>query len=503
MWIPLTAQEIRAIVHYVGLLMLGLAVVLTVPLLTALGWREWGPFLDYGVGIGVALALGVVFTSVDASRPRLGRRQAFIVSALAWIVASFVGAIPLALSGNYGGYIDALFDTLSGFTTSGLTLAQDLDHMAYAHNMWRHLTQLIGGQGIIVAAISLAIGQKGGSVSLYLAEARDERVLPNVLNTARFIWLVTLAWVGMGTMALLLTNLHLGMAPDRSLLHAFWITVAAYDTGGFGPQSMNTLHYHSPLLEGVTVMLMLAGTMNFSLHAEVWRRGHKELFKNIEVRTLFGNMAILAAFAAAGTAAAGYFTSDVELLRKSLYHVISANSGTGHQTLYATQWPEMGPEAYFAIILAMAFGGMASSTAGGIKALRIGIILKSVVLEVRRALSPAAAVVRSKYHHLAERRLTPEMTSSALTIFALYMVTYMTGGLLGAAYGYPLEDALFESISATANVGLTSGITAPTMPLFLKIVYMAQMLAGRLEFLALLALVFAVVSTIVPRRRRG
>ena len=132
----------------------------------------------------------------------INRRQALVVTALVWIVGAAVAAVPLTLSGHYGSYLDALFETVSGFTTSGLTLTQDLDHMAYSHNMWRHLTHLIGGQGIIVAALSFAFARRGGVFALYVAEGRDERILPNVMHTARFIWFVTALYVTLGTVSL-------------------------------------------------------------------------------------------------------------------------------------------------------------------------------------------------------------------------------------------------------------------------------------------------------------
>jgi len=149
----------------------------------------------------------------------------------------------------------------------------------------------------------------------------------------------------------------------------------------------------------------------------------------------------------------------------------------------------------------MAFGGMASSTAGGIKSLRLGLIVKGVVLRVKESLAPSSAVVRAKFHHLTDRELTPTLLDSALLVFVLYMVTYISGALIGAAYGYPIGEALFESISATANVGLSTGVTSPAMPAGLKILYILQMWAGRLEFIALLTLLASLVISV--RRKRS
>lgn len=502
MWIRFTRDEMSVVTHFLGRLMVGVALAMLLPLATSVVFREWDPALDYLVGFGATLVVAMLLISTRREAREISKREALMISGCVWLVASLLGAIPLWLSGHFGGYLDAVFDAASGFTTSGLTLIQDLDHLAHGHNMWRHLSHLIGGQGIIVAAVSFAIGLKGGAFSLYLAEGRDEQILPNVVNTARFIWFVTLAWVAFGTVLLFAWAMWRGMAFDRGLLHAFWLTIAAYDTGGFAPQSISMLYYHSGLVEFLTVTLMLAGTFNFNLHADIWRGDRGEVFKNIEAKTIAANMVVLTAFVALGLGASEVFGGTLSVIRKGAYHVISANSGTGHQTLYAAQWADFGAASFYAIILAMAFGGMVSSTAGGIKALRIGLMLKAMVLEVRRSLSPPSAVVSTKFHHLTERRLSPELVAAALMTFALYVVTYLTGGLIGAAYGYPMDLALFESVSATANVGLSAGITSPTMPVGMKLLYIFQMWAGRLEFFTLLALLAAIVWSVVPKRVR-
>lgn len=495
MWLWLRASDARTIVHFVGIFLVGTGLAMSVPLLTALLWAEWGPALDYVFGMGVVLPLGVLLMHADVVRDRITYAHAFAITALGWLAASLAAAVPLALSGNYASYLDAAFDAISGFTTSGLTVAQNLDHMSYAHNMWRHLTHLIGGQGIVVAALSLAVGVRGGGVSLYVAEARDERILPNVLHTARFIWVVTAVYVGLGTAALFGVMLHLGMPFDRSVLHAFWAAIACYDTGGFGPQSMNSMYYHSFAFEFVTVLLMIAGALNFNLHAQVWRGGYDELWRNIEVRVLAVNIFVLSVIAAVGLTATRHFTGGgLELWRKGVYHVLSAHSGTGHQAVYSNQWmTDLGPALVAAVIFAMAAGGAVSSTAGGIKALRLGLIFRGLGQAVKEALAPRSATSRARYHHLREQLLTPEATGTASMVFILYAITYVTGGFIGAAYGYDLSSAMFESVSATANVGLSTGITSPSMPTGLKLVYMFQMWAGRLEFLAVLVLFAHVV----------
>lgn len=490
MWLRMRITDLKVVSHYTGLFVIGIGVTMLVPLLTAVFWGEWSAALDYVFGIGVAFAVGGAMRLSLAHDARVTRAQALALVAFAWMAASAVGAVPLAVSGEFGSFLDAMFETVSGFTTSGLTLAKDLDHMAYSHNMWRHLTHFIGGQGIIVAALSISVGMRGGAFSLYQAEGRDERILPNVLHTARFIWIVAVTYVLLGTVFLGGIGLWLGMSVDRSLLHAFWMSAAAYDTGGFAPQTLNIMYYHSPVYEFGLLLLMIGGMINFNLHAQVWRGDYREMFRNIETRTLTINITILSVLAAVGMVAAGFYTQAPELWRKGLFHIISAHSGTGHQAFYARQWAqEFSGAGFAAILLAMAAGGAVSSTAGGIKALRLGIIAKAMLHQIKEALAPPSARVTTFYHHLDRRTLDPTIVGAAAMVFIMYTIVYISGALVGAAYGFDAAASLFESISAAANVGLSAGITSPAMPAGLKIVYMVQMWAGRLEFVGVLVLI--------------
>jgi trk system potassium uptake protein TrkH len=158
-------------------------------------------------------------------------------------------------------------------------------------------------------------------------------------------------------------------------------------------------------------------------------------------------------------------------------------------TVYPAQFVEQwGDAALIGIILAMALGGSACSTAGGIKALRVGMFFKTLKFEVKKHLLPLSAVVVERYHHIKEEVLKGEVAQSAFFIILLYLLTYFLGGVVGSLLGYPFFYALFESISATANVGLSVGITSPSMPSLLKVVYIFEMWIGRLEFISVLSL---------------
>lgn len=498
-------RHIQGVVHLIGIMVLAVGAVMLIPLLTALILREFDPALDFGLGMAGAAIVGL--TLLIAGAPGAGgginRSQALMATAGGWLAGAMVGAIPLALCANYPTYVDALFDAMSGLTTSGLTVAVDLDHMAYSHNMWRHLTHLLGGQGIVVAALSLAIGGRSGGAALYEAEGRDERILPNIIYTTRFIWIVTGLWVAFGTVSLTLVNLWSGLSGLRAPLHAFWLTIAAYDTGGFAPQSANILYYHSGQIEALLMVLMLAGMLNFSLQAAVMQGDRREPFRNMETRIALASMGLLILVAAIGLTLGGQFDTWPEVIRKGVFHVVSAHSGTGYQTLYPSRW-HLGYSGagFIAVMLAMAVGGSVSSTSGGIKVMRLGIIAKTIILRVRESLLPRTAAVKEKYHHLTDRVVTSEIMHNALVAFSLFVFTYLAGGVVGTLMGYPMADALFESVSATANVGLSTGITTASMPVALKLTYITLMWAGRLEFVALFTLVAGLIAAVRSPRRR-
>ena len=192
---------------------------------------------------------------------------------------------------------------MSGFATTGLTLVQDLDHLSHAHNMWRHLMMYIGGQGIMIVALTLLVRGVGSALPIYIGEAREEKVLPNVVHTARFIWLVSLVYLLMGTLALSFSAISCGMPNLKALLHGLWVTMAAWDTGGFSPQSQSILYYHNFSFELITISLMLLGSLNFSLHYALWAGKRKEIFRNIETVSFFISVALLFSLSAFGLTA--------------------------------------------------------------------------------------------------------------------------------------------------------------------------------------------------------
>jgi len=490
-------EDIKVIFYYLGKVIIGIGITMLVPVITAFVFAEKNPALDYLIGFEITLLTGLLLVKVFRTEKDPSWMQGMIVVSLSWIAATLLGAIPLYLSGHFNSYLDACFDAMSGFATTGLTLVQNLDHLSYAHNMWRHLIMFIGGQGMVIIALSFFVKGGSGAFKMYVGEARDERVLPNVINTSRFIWLVSVVFLVLGTLVLGIIGLLNGMKPLNAFFHGVCVFMAAFDTGGFTPQSQNMLYYHSFAYEIATAVIMILGAINFNLHYHLWTGNRKEILKNIETKTLLATVAGTFFITALGLTAIKAYPQVGMLFRKGFYQLISAHTGTGYQTIYPSQFiQDWNHFALQGIIIAMGLGGAVCSTTGAIKMLRVGLIFKILSQDLKKIILPEKAIVVQKFHHLKDIFLEDKQARSVLLITLLYLLLYFMGALIGTWFGYPFLDSLFESTSAAANVGLSCGITSVSMPAALKLTYIFQMWAGRLEFMAVFTLLGVFVASI-------
>src|SRR3989338_5694214 len=230
-------EDVKIIGYYLGKIILGLALTMVIPVITGLAFKEINPAFDFLIGLEAALITGLLLTKVCYTQKDLNWMQGMIVVSLSWLAAMILGAIPLYLSGHWKSYLDACFDAMSGFATTGLVLVQDLDHLSFAHNIWRHLILFIGGQGIVIVALSFFVKGASGAFKMYVGEARDERILPNVISTSRFIWLVSIVYLVLGTLALGITGILEGMKPANAFFNGVCIFRRALETGVLTPES--------------------------------------------------------------------------------------------------------------------------------------------------------------------------------------------------------------------------------------------------------------------------
>lgn len=504
MWQRFTWYDIRVIGHYLGMLVLFSSVALVLPLLVAVAFGEWVPASHYLLSIGVALVVGSGLRLLRIEPGRLNRQQALVVTGLAWIVLAVVASFPLYLSGHYASWLDAVFDSVSGITTTGVSIMVDLDHLSNADNMWRFMLQMLGGLGLIVVALSFGIFGKRAGASLYMSEGRSEHVVPNIVQTTQIIAKIALGGVLIATTVLAVMLAFVGLDPVRAVLHGLWLSTAAFVTGGLTPMSQSVMYYHSLPIEVVLMLLMVLGAINFALHSEIWKGRVEMFFRDIEIRTMFMWLAVMTCVFTASLAATSEFSSLWSLMRRGLFTVISAFSTTGFQNVTTNQLTtSLSSGAFLVVAALMAVGGGSGSTSGGIKFSRVGIIAKSLVSTVKETLAPDSARVVVPYYHVGRRILSPDVVKEATTVFVLYVITYAVGAFMGIAHGYDATMAVYESAAMASNGGITSGISAPGMPVPLELFYTFEMWAGRLEFLALIALIVEIVVSLDPRRLVG
>lgn len=485
------ADDLRLIGFYLGKVLAGLGLVMLVPLIVALANQEWNAASAYAIGASLSLIVGALSDAHLATRRALTWAHGMVIVALAWMIGAIFAAIPMYLSGRFSHPLAALFEAMSALTTTGMSVIHDLDHTPIADDFYRHLLQFAGGQGIVIVVLSLFASGGSRIASLYASEAREERILPNFIRTARFIFLVAGTFMVVGTSALWLALVNAGFAPGRAFYHAISLFFASFDTGGFSPMQSSMIYYHSLGVEIIAMILMIAGTLSFGLHFALWNRRPGELLRHLETRTLAVTTSAFLIVVGFGLLRSGTYDNVEALFRKGFFTLVSAVSSTGHQVnagdTYLTDWGVLAPAA---IVAAMAIGGMASSTAGGIKALRIGIAFKALVHDIRRLLMPESALVVTTYYAGGRQRILRDETArAAFMILLLFIGSFLTGALVGLAYGqFDITQTLFEAVSIGANIGISIGVVNPDMPLGLMAVYTVQMWLGRLEFVAVFAL---------------
>ena len=496
-------RDLQLIGYYLGKVLLGLGVLQLVPLVVALSLGEWNSATAFAIGAALAITTWALSDALLATRRALTWAHGMVIVALSWLFGPVYAAVPMLLSGRFTDPMHALFEAMSALTTTGMSVIHDLDHTPVSEDLFRHLLQIAGGLGIIIVVLSVFTAGGARITTLYVSEARDERVLPNIIRTARFIFSVAGTLFVVFTTLLVIALVATGFTPGRAVYHGVSLFFSSFATGGFSVMQSSIIYYHSAWVELLVGIVMIAGTLSFGLHLAMWRGDPRDVLRHIETRTLTLTTSALFLLLTIGLVRAGSYDSLEALLRKGLFTLVSAASSTGHQVnvgeTYLYDWGLLAPAA---IVAAMAMGGMASSTAGGIKAVRVGLTVKSVVHEIRRILLPESALVVTTYHAGKRRVLRDQTARAAITVLLLFIASYLLGILAALAYGeLDLTQAIFEAVSVGSNIGVSIGVVNPGMPDGLALVYILMMWLGRLEFVAAFALFGYLVALAGGRTR--
>jgi trk system potassium uptake protein len=475
-------QRYQIILGFLGLIVLVSGGLILSPLLLLVPYPSevgvaWG-FLAPG---GLLAATGfILWRRLAAGRAAsLTWQEGGIALVAAWLLTIGVGSIPLLTAGGLTP-AQALFDSTSGWTAAGTSLL-DVTRASPLLLFYRSVTQLAGGTGFAIIALSALAGPVGPGLTV--AEGREEQLLPNVRRSARLVLTMYSGYALIGVLALRTA----GMSWFDAVNHAF----TALSTGGFSTRAESIAAWQSPAVEAVIMVLMLLGMVNFLTMYTLLRGQLRPLWRNSQLRVMlvllvFGTVLLFAGSAPASGSLPG------PRLREALFHVVSALSTTGFSTADMSRWNELGQ---MALLVLMIIGGGAGSTAGGLKLYRVYVLSKGIAWQVRRALLPMRAISEPDVWEGRERRF---VAADQVRDVALYACLYLFALLLSSgvlvAHGYSLGDSLLEMASVLSTVGLSTGIATPTMPAGVLWTEIAGMFLGRLEFFVVIVAVARVVQ---------
>ena len=475
-------MSFRVIQRIIGLLLMMFSVTMLPPFVVSLLYAD-SSHMAFAEGFAITALAGLVFWfPVRRVSDELRLRDGFLVVAGFWIVLGLFGAAPLYFSDAPRiTLIDAIFESMSGLTTTGATVLTGLDQLPPAILYYRQQLQWLGGMGIIVLAVAVLPMLGVGGMQLYRAETpgpvKDTKLTPRITETAKKLWYI---YLGI-TVACALAYLAAGMNLFDAIGHAF-STVAI---GGFSTHDASIGHFQSPLIEMIAVVFMFIAGINFSLHFLLWNtRGVGNYINDPEFRAYVAVLAGLTLFVTVYLVYDGEYPSFTEAFTKSIFQAVSIGTTTGFTTADYSAWPGSLPVA---LILASFIGGCAGSTGGGMKVIRWLLIYKQGIREVRQLVHPNASIPVK----LGNTAVSERVIGAVWGFFAVYIVLFGVMMLVLLGTGLDQVTAFSAVAAALNNLGpglgdVSSGFS--TVGTTAKAVSIAAMLLGRLEIFTLFVL---------------
>ena len=469
-------MNVRMICRVLGLILLCLAALMLLPLLAGLYYGE--NVLNFVVTISVTACLGGVLMLFKPTASGIFAREGFVIVGLGWILLSLLGALPFVISGSIPSYINAVFETVSGFTTTGSTILNDVEALPRSDMFWRLFTHWIGGMGVLV--FIMAVLPMSGDQSMHIMRAEIPgptvgKLVPRARRTASILYLIYIALTLIETVFLLLG----GMSFYDALLHAF----ATAGTGGFSTRAASISAFNSSYLEIVIATFMLLFGINFNLYFLLLLGRARDVFKNEELHwylcIIVGFMLLIALGISPRY---GFGTA----LRHAYFNVTSIISTTGFGTEDFVLWPEY---CKWILVLLMFVGGCAGSTSGGLKLSRVMTLLKMAGTEIKSVIRP-----RSINRIQIDGRRVDRGTVRAVSVFfILYIFLLLSVTFFLSFDGYDITTNFTAALACLSNIGPGMGLVGPTgnfdiFSTFSKILLSFTMLIGRLEIYPIIVL---------------
>ena len=474
--------NIAQLLRIIGLLMIFEAFFLIIPTLTCVyyGEKDWIPF---GGTTILTAVIGILMLS--RIRPRTGhmsKRDGFLLTALVWIVFSIFGMLPFLTCSTPLSISDAFFESMSGFTTTGASVLDNVSGMSHGILLWRAMMQWIGGMGIILFTLAVVpMLNHSGGMQMFNAEVTGithDKIRPRISQTAKSLWTVYL------TLTVILVLLLWAGPMDffDSICHAF----GAISTGGFSTESFGIVAYHSDYVKIVLTIFMFIGGVNFALIYKTVSGNTRAIRHNDVLRAYVMTIAIFYVLFAITIISRGQCNSWQDITINPIFQIVSTITSTGYSSVNYEAW---GPFVLALMFVLMFTGACAGSTSGGAKIDRMLYLIKNCRNEIYRCIHPNAILsVR-----INGKVINPDIVSKVIAFLCIYMLLIVAGGLTLSAFDVPLIDSFFSAFSCISNTGLGAGVTGygssyEILPDAAKWVLSLLMLIGRLEIFTVLLL---------------
>lgn len=440
-----------------------------------------GDSLAFVVTAVVMFSAGLTmwFFTKDAGKS-IGKREGFIIVSLVWVLFSVLGSLPFWLSGAIPSFTDSFFETISGFTTTGATILNDIEAVPRGLLLWRSLTQWMGGMGIIVLSLAILPVLGIGGMQLFVAEVpgpTKEKLHPRVMQTAQRLWGIYMLFTGLEIVLL--------VAGGMSLFDAFCHSFTTMATGGYSTRQASIAHFDSPFIQYVITLFMFIAGTNFILSYFAIRLRFDKIWKNEEFRFYLGLVLLFTLIFSVGLFLTAESSAE-ESFRLAAFQVVSIITTTGYVTADYLLWM---PLLSVLIFVLMFFGGSAGSTGGGVKIIRVLLIMKNSYLEVKRLIYPNAVIPVK----LNERPVPQQIVGNVLAFVFIYVLILIISVVVISSMGYDIDTSFGAAAATLGNIGPGIGLVGPVgdyahFPDFGKWFLSFLMLLGRLELFTVLVL---------------
>lgn len=467
-----------SIFYQLTFIVIGMGILMLVPILLVFPFpEEQANILGFLIPAIGCITIGLLARSripYDDSIV-LNFREGSVIVIFSWLLSIFIAVIPFLVIEDLN-FTLAMFETVSGLTTTGLTVI-DVTQTSKMVLFWRSLIQLVGGAGIAIIMISAIIGPQG--MGLYAAEGRSQNLLPNIIKSTKLIIRIYLAYAAIGFGLYMIA----GMNWFDAINHAF----TSISTGGFSTRAGSIGEFNSPSIELISIILMLLGSINFAAQYMLLSGNFREFF-NVDEIKFKGILIIIFVPLLIFYGITHHYTSLDESVRVGIFEMISAMTTTGFSITSHANWHGF---ALFVMIMVMIVGGGYGSTSGGIKLFRAHVLLKSLYWQFEKFFLPKNVIRQySITRHDGKYFIDQAKLLEIANFVFVYLTFYVLLNFVMLIFDYPLGFTMFEAASVLSGVGLSVGITGPSMPAIILWAQIFGMILGRLEFIVIFVAIY-------------